>query len=180
MALAVWEITDPEEPFEDWAPRSERLRLVPEPTLVRPGTGRCRDHEAVEYEEERGRPRSVQSGAWSEGTSSRRPACRPRSVASVRTRRLRVVAGLFVLAVAVLLALPVQAWAGQASGSAPAGLVGSSPGHPSVYVVQPGDTLWSIATRLDRGGDPRPLVSQLAQETGSSTVVPGEHIVLPG
>ena len=33
-----------------------------------------------------------------------------------------------------------------------------------VYVVRPGDTLWSIATRLDPSGDPRPLVAQLEAE----------------
>ena len=40
------------------------------------------------------------------------------------------------------------------------------------YVVQPGDTLWSIATRFDHGGDPRALVAQLAAQTGTEAVVP--------
>ncbi len=47
------------------------------------------------------------------------------------------------------------------------------------YVVQPGDTLWSIATRFDRGGDPRALVAQLAAQTGSEAVYPGERLRLP-
>jgi hypothetical protein len=45
-------------------------------------------------------------------------------------------------------------------------------------VVQPGDTLLSIAQRLGVGEE-RSLVTQMAGQTGSQTVVPGEHIVLP-
>jgi hypothetical protein len=45
--------------------------------------------------------------------------------------------------------------------------------------VQPGDSLWSIAARVDPSGDPRPLVAKLAAELGSSTVQPGEHITIP-
>jgi LysM repeat protein len=56
---------------------------------------------------------------------------------------------------------------------------GGLSGHGGVYVVQPGDTLWSIAVRVDPTGDPRPIVDQLAQEVGSDTVVPGEHLTLP-
>ena len=37
-------------------------------------------------------------------------------------------------------------------------------GDPTVvYVVQPGDTLWSIARRADPGADPRPLVDRLVE-----------------
>jgi nucleoid-associated protein YgaU len=48
-----------------------------------------------------------------------------------------------------------------------------------VYVVQPGDTLWSIATRLDPGADPRPLVDRLVAAHGSATLHVGEVIRLP-
>ena len=74
------------------------------------------------------------------------------------------------------LALPVSALGGKpvSEGAAPAPLVAHT-----YYTVHPGDTLWSIATRLDPTGDPRPLVTQLATETGSDTVLVGEHIWLP-
>ena len=83
------------------------------------------------------------------------------------------------LALLGVLALP---WGGAGGhtlatpGSAP---VGGTVAHHAGYVVRPGDTLWSIAERLDPSGDPRPVVAQLAAEVGSDTVVPGEHVVLP-
>ena len=48
-----------------------------------------------------------------------------------------------------------------------------------VYVVRPGDTLWSIAARLQPGGDPRILVAQLETQVGGTTLVPGSRLVLP-
>ena len=47
------------------------------------------------------------------------------------------------------------------------------------YVVRPGDTLWSIATRLVPSADPRPLVDRLAAELHGTTLRPGEVIVVP-
>jgi LysM repeat protein len=49
----------------------------------------------------------------------------------------------------------------------------------TVYTVQPGDSLWSIAQRVQSSADPRPLVAELAKETGSNSVVPGERIAIP-
>jgi hypothetical protein len=48
-----------------------------------------------------------------------------------------------------------------------------------VYVVRPGDTLWSIAARLQPGGDPRVLVAQLETQVRGTTLVPGSRLVLP-
>ncbi len=48
-----------------------------------------------------------------------------------------------------------------------------------VYVARPGDTLWSIASRLEPGGDPRPLVAQLERELHGEVLVPGARLVLP-
>lgn len=45
--------------------------------------------------------------------------------------------------------------------------------------VQPGDTLWSIATWLNPSGDPRPLVDALKDINGSSTLQPGTQLVVP-
>jgi LysM repeat protein len=48
-----------------------------------------------------------------------------------------------------------------------------------VYVVRPGDTLWSIATRLDPSGDPRTLVAQLEAQVHTDKLVPGSRITVP-
>jgi hypothetical protein len=48
-----------------------------------------------------------------------------------------------------------------------------------VYVVRPGDTLWSIAARLVPNGDPRPVVADLQQQLHGAPPQPGEHLVLP-
>lgn len=60
------------------------------------------------------------------------------------------------------------------------GSPGSLGSHAAAYVVKPGDTLWSIATRVDRGGDPRPLVDRMAAQLGTYELQPGETIDLPG
>jgi LysM repeat protein len=80
--------------------------------------------------------------------------------------------GLLLLA----LALPLSGTGGY---SHPAGSALAETGRPVAYTVRPGDTLWSIAERVDPSADPRPLVAQLAARLGSDTVVPGERIVLP-
>ena len=54
------------------------------------------------------------------------------------------------------------------------------PGPPEpVYVVQPGDTFWGIASRLRPGDDPRPLVAELVAAHGSPVLVAGERLRLP-
>lgn len=53
-------------------------------------------------------------------------------------------------------------------------------GSSAGYLVRPGDTLWSIATRVDPDGDPRPLVDRLVAERGTSTLMVGERVTLPG
>jgi hypothetical protein len=46
-------------------------------------------------------------------------------------------------------------------------------------VARPGDTLWSIATRLAPGDDPRALVDDLVAARGTAELQPGEHVRLP-
>ena len=48
-----------------------------------------------------------------------------------------------------------------------------------VYVVRAGDTLWSIARKVQPAGDVRPLVDRLAESRGGRALQPGERIVLP-
>jgi hypothetical protein len=51
--------------------------------------------------------------------------------------------------------------------------------HVQNVVVEPGDTLWSIARRAVPGHDVRPVVDAMARTLGTSTVVAGETISVP-
>lgn len=104
-----------------------------------------------------------------------RPSAGAKRATSPAVRRRRLLLAVMGLAL-VGLALPLSGTGGRshATGSALAGI-----GHQVGYTVRPGDSLWSIAERVDPTADPRPLVAQLASQTGSETVVPGERIVLP-
>jgi len=47
-----------------------------------------------------------------------------------------------------------------------------------VYVVRPGDTMWSIASSLQPDGDVRALVDQLTERAGGSGLQAGQRIPL--
>ena len=48
-----------------------------------------------------------------------------------------------------------------------------------VWIVQPGDTLWGIARRLDPNGDVRPLVDALSRQVHGRPLEVGEQLRLP-
>lgn len=93
-------------------------------------------------------------------------------------RRLALVtlALVLVLAARVLIAQleggPLATFElGSPLGAAPAGHVD--------YVVQPGDTLWKIASQVDAHGDPRPVVDQLVHRLHGADLQVGQRITLP-
>lgn len=49
-----------------------------------------------------------------------------------------------------------------------------------LVVVQPGDTLWSIAETLAPGTDPRPIVAELREVAGPGSLQPGQLLSVPG
>jgi hypothetical protein len=107
------------------------------------------------------------------------PTIRPRRPVPATTyrRRRAVAAGL---GVAVVL---VAAQAGGALGDTPLAVPerrpAVEPARPARVVVGPGDSLWSIAERLEPGEDPRPIVDALAEARGGAPLIPGETIVWP-
>jgi hypothetical protein len=77
------------------------------------------------------------------------------------------------------LALPWSGTGGHPLATPGPALAGARLTHHSPYVVGAGDTLWSIARRVDPTGDARPTVEKLAAQVGGDVVVPGERLVLP-
>jgi Tfp pilus assembly protein FimV len=55
---------------------------------------------------------------------------------------------------------------------------GSRPVAGQVYVVQPGDTLWSIAERIAPDRDPRPVVDALRRANGGPDLQAGDRLRL--
>jgi hypothetical protein len=118
-------------------------------------------------------------------TSVRAPrssVCSPvPSPPSEAVRRRRAAAVLVALAaLGVLLGAGSLAGAGQDGSGPSAGAMSRSarPIAARVHVVQPGDTLWSLARLLQPVGDVRPLVARLQAEHGSGPLVPGERLRL--
>ncbi len=63
-----------------------------------------------------------------------------------------------------------------APGVRPAGVLAGSAGS---YVVQPGDTVWSIARALAHGGSVPRLVQQISDANGGVDLVVGQRLTLP-
>ena len=95
-----------------------------------------------------------------------------RPAAAAIYRRRRVLAAL--LGLGLLLA-------GARVGTAFGGNLAAAERLPHVQqvVVEPGDSLWSIAERVAPGHDPRPIVDAVAQARGTAAVQAGETIVFP-
>ena len=88
-------------------------------------------------------------------------------------RRRRVLAALVGLGLVLTIAR---------AGTALGGLTLATPErlpHVQQVVVQPGDTLWSIAQRAVPGHDVRPVVDAMERALGTSTLVPGQPVDVP-
>ena len=88
-------------------------------------------------------------------------------------RRRRVLAALVGLGLVLTIAR-----AGTALGGSTLAAPERLP-HVQHVVVQPGDTLWSIAQRAVPGHDVRPVVDAMARTLGTTTVVAGEIVPVP-
>lgn len=107
-----------------------------------------------------------------------RPAARPvpqRAAARPNYRRRRIVVGTLAIAVVAFVVLTFAGGNATADGDAVEGPVRP----PAVYVVKPGDSLWSIVEALAPERDPRPLVASLKRAAGGADLKVGQRIMLP-
>lgn len=82
------------------------------------------------------------------------------------------------LVIALALVWSVAGWlAGPGSGVDPVG-AGTTSAARTVVVVQPGDTLWSIAAEIDPGADVRATVDRLAERNGGTSLTVGQRLVV--
>lgn len=96
--------------------------------------------------------------------------------ATYRRRRL-VALALVLLLAGTLVVLANAVVARTAGGGTPSSVAGTS--SPAVHVVQPGDTLWSIARTIDPEGDVRLTVDRLVDRNGGAPLVVGQRLELP-
>lgn len=92
-----------------------------------------------------------------------------------RRRRLAALA-LVVAVVAALVLLVSAVLTRTAGGAAPEAAAGAP---SAVHVVQPGETLWSIAQELAPGADVRLTVDRLVDLNGGAPLQVGQRLVLP-
>jgi len=71
---------------------------------------------------------------------------------------------------------PSLATPGRSTTSAGASVASASASAVRHTVVRPGDSLWSVASRLAPGSDPRPVVDALSEARNGAPLTPGETV----
>ena len=112
--------------------------------------------------------------------SGSRPVRRHQPSVVVRRQRAAIITLVVLAALGILLGAGSLAGAGQAPDRSHSVEAGSDPALIAVttHVVQPGDTLWTLARRVQPEGDIRPLVARLQAARGAGPLLPGERVRL--
>ena len=100
-----------------------------------------------------------------------------------RVRRRRLAALLLTLALIGAIATAGLAMVGAATSVGPSSPEPveaplASPAVGKTYVVKPGDTLWSIASAIAPGSDPRPVVDALRAANGGPDIQVGQRLTI--
>jgi hypothetical protein len=104
------------------------------------------------------------------GSLTRSPRRRPAPTAATFRRRRLVAAALLLLVAVALANLVVQLGGGRVGEPRPVA-------ERSV-VVEPGDTVWSIAQSLAGDGDVRPVVDAIVAANGGADLRAGDRLVV--
>lgn len=101
------------------------------------------------------------------------------ALSSRLTRRGRLVL-VFVVAAMIYALVSLGQVAASAGHAGDAGDTGSVPVN-TTWVVQPGETLWAIAERVDAESDPRETVARIVamNDLPSSSVQAGQELQIP-
>jgi hypothetical protein len=111
----------------------------------------------------------------------------PSSTPTLPLRLRQLLAAVLLVAIAGSLAASIALATrhdapGLPAGRAPGATIEGAPARAvaaTVHVVQPGDTLWTIARAFQPTGDIRPLVAALAEQTHGGALEPGQRVFLP-
>ena len=90
--------------------------------------------------------------------------------------RRRFLVGLLLVIVGAIFWTAISLVVGVGEKQVGADLTNSAPRE--IYIVAPGDTLWSIAGSIDNDGDPRDTVDRLAALNGGSSIYVGQRLIL--
>ena len=109
-------------------------------------------------------------------TPARRPAVSPR--VARRRRQVAAVVALLLVASAVWALGGLLGWLGSGPLAAPGPDPTAVPAAAVVHVVQPGETVWSIARAAQPRGEIRPFVDRLERELGGRPLQVGDRLLL--
>lgn len=171
MALAFH--PEPQLQAQPLAPRRPHAATSSQP-MFRPGTPKPSTRPASRVAT--WAPRQATVGVVSPVARVSRPGS---SLDQVYVRR-RVAVGVLAFVFCCGLWFLGSGIASIAGASSPSEIPVLSIAPQETHVVQPGDTLWSIASDLEIDGDLRPIVDQIAALNGGDAVLqPGQRLMIP-